>query len=81
MTNYAKGKDMSLKDDISGKAKEVTGKVTGDQELEAEGKTQQIIGDLKDRAVDAKENVGDAVNKGLDNVRDRLSDKDEEEKK
>lgn len=72
---------MSLKDDISGKAKEVTGKATGNQELEAEGKTQQIVGDLKDRAVDAKENVGDAVNRGLDNVRDRLSDKDEEEKK
>ena len=72
---------MSLKDDISGKAKEVTGKVTGDQKLEAEGKAQQIASDVKDKANEAKDTVGDAVNKGLDNVRDRFDNKDEEEKK
>lgn len=72
---------MSLKDDISGKAKEVTGKVTGDQELEAKGKAQQLAGDVKDKIAEAKDDIGDAVNKGLDTVRDRLNDKDEEKKR
>ncbi|QHN43223.1 CsbD family protein [Candidatus Mycosynbacter amalyticus] len=72
---------MSLVDDISGKAKEVTGKVTGDQELEAKGKAQQIAGDLKDKADETKDKVGDAVNEGLDNVRDRLNGDDKDEPK
>jgi uncharacterized protein YjbJ (UPF0337 family) len=43
-------------EDLKGKAKEATGKVTDDEELEAEGKTDQTKSDLKD----AKENVKDA---------------------
>ena len=45
-------------EDLKGKAKEATGKVTNDEELEAEGKTDQTKSDLKD----AKENVKDAFN-------------------
>lgn len=64
---------MSLMDDISGKAKEVTGQATGDQELEAKGKAQQIAGDVKDKASDAKDAVGDKVNDVLDGVnKDKL---------
>ncbi len=43
-------------EDLKGKAKEATGKVTDDDELEAEGKTDQAKSSLKD----AKENVKDA---------------------
>ena len=72
---------MSLTDDISGKAKEVTGKVTGNQQLEAEGKAQQIAGDIKDKADETKGKVGDAVNDGLDNVRHKLNGSDKDEPK
>ena len=43
-------------EDLKGKAKEATGKATDDDELEAEGKTDQTKSSLKD----AKENVKDA---------------------
>jgi uncharacterized protein YjbJ (UPF0337 family) len=43
-------------DDVSGKAKEATGKVTGDRSTEAEGKRDQAKADLKD----AGEKVKDA---------------------
>jgi uncharacterized protein YjbJ (UPF0337 family) len=34
-------------EELKGKAKEVTGKATDDEELEAEGKTDQVTGNLK----------------------------------
>ncbi len=40
-----------------GKAKDVIGRVTDDKDLEAEGKGQQVVGDLKQ----AGEKVKDAV--------------------
>lgn len=43
-------------EDLAGKAKEVVGKVTGDENLEAEGKTDQGVSDLKQ----AGEKVKDA---------------------
>ncbi|MCG7322814.1 MULTISPECIES: CsbD family protein [Arsenicicoccus] len=42
--------------DVSGKAKEATGKVTGDEELQAEGKGDQMGANLKQ----AGEKVKDA---------------------
>lgn len=42
--------------DLSGKAKEATGKVTGDEELQAEGKGDQLGANLKQ----AGEKVKDA---------------------
>ncbi|WP_341952101.1 CsbD family protein [Salinibacterium sp. TMP30] len=44
-------------EDLQGKAKEAAGKATGNEELEAEGKTDQAKADLKKAA----ENVKDAV--------------------
>jgi len=44
-------------EDIAGKAKEATGKVTDNEELEAEGRADQAKADLKK----AGENVKDAV--------------------
>jgi uncharacterized protein YjbJ (UPF0337 family) len=46
----------NAKDDLSGKAKEATGKVTDDESLEAEGKVEQSEADIKQ----AGEKVKDA---------------------
>jgi uncharacterized protein YjbJ (UPF0337 family) len=43
-------------EDLGGKAKEAAGEATDDEDLEAEGKTDQMKSSLKD----AKENVKDA---------------------
>jgi uncharacterized protein YjbJ (UPF0337 family) len=43
-------------EDLKGKAKEAAGDATDDEDLEAEGKTDQMKSSLKD----AKENVKDA---------------------
>ncbi len=53
-------------DKMKGKAKEWAGKATGDKRTEAEGKTDQNKGDVKDAARDAKESlkgVGDSLKK------------------
>jgi uncharacterized protein YjbJ (UPF0337 family) len=42
-------------EDLAGKAKEVVGKVTGDDSLEAEGKTDQGVSDLKQAGEKAKD--------------------------
>ena len=44
-----------------GKAKDVAGRVTGDKDLESEGKADQVVGHLKQ----AGEKVKDAVRSGL----------------
>ncbi len=46
----------NMADDMAGKAKEAAGKATGDEELEAEGKVDQGVADLKQ----AGEKVKDA---------------------
>ena len=46
-----------------GKAKEVVGGATGDKDLEAEGKADQVVGHLKQ----AGEKVKDAVHSGKSN--------------
>jgi uncharacterized protein YjbJ (UPF0337 family) len=49
------------KDRIEGKAKELEGKVTGDESREAEGRAQGKWGKAKDKADDAWEDVKDKV--------------------
>ncbi|HEY1485354.1 MAG TPA: CsbD family protein [Micromonosporaceae bacterium] len=48
-------------DQVTGKAKEVGGKATGDEDLENEGKTQHGVAKAKDAVKDAADKVGDAV--------------------
>ena len=53
-------------EDVKGKAKEHTGKATGDEELEGEGKGDQASASLKDGAEkvkDAGKDVKDAFTK------------------
>lgn len=52
-------------EDLGGRAKETTGRVTGDRETEAEGKSDQVKAGLKD----AGEKIKDAGSK----VKDALS--------
>lgn len=43
------------RDEVEGKAKEMQGKLTGDDSREMEGKTQDTVGGAKGTAEDAKE--------------------------
>lgn len=49
-------------DKVAGKAKEVTGSVTDNDKLEAEGKVDQVIGKAKDAFEDVKDKIEDGVN-------------------
>ncbi|MDQ1131198.1 CsbD family protein [Microbacterium sp. SORGH_AS_0888] len=44
-------------EDLAGKAKEATGKLTGNDKLEAEGKTEQVTSDVKKTGTDIKDAV------------------------
>jgi uncharacterized protein YjbJ (UPF0337 family) len=57
-------------DQAAGKAKEVAGRLTGDQELEAEGKGQHAAGKVK-TAVD---DLANAAKGAVDAVKDKLSE-------
>ena len=45
---------MSDGDKFKGKAKETTGRVTGDDQMEAEGKAQHTKGKMKEKGEEAK---------------------------
>ena len=55
-------------DDAKGRAKEAIGDVTDNDDLKAEGKSDQLGAKVKELAEDAKEKVEDAV----DAVKDKL---------
>lgn len=59
-------------DKAKGHVKEAVGDVTDDERLEREGKLDQMSGEVKGRAEDAKDRVGE----GVDAVRDRMRDDD-----
>ncbi|MFC7307871.1 CsbD family protein [Streptomyces monticola] len=56
-------------DKAKGKAKEMLGKVTGNDRMAAEGKTDQVKGKVRDAAEDVREKA--------DGVRDSLRDRDD----
>ena len=49
-------------EDFKGKAKEATGRATGDEQLEAEGKVDQAKAGLKDKVEDVKDAVAARFN-------------------
>jgi len=69
-SNYPPKGETVDSDRIEGKAKEVEGKITGDESREAEGKTQGTWGEAKDKADDAWEGVKDKVGDAFDGVDD-----------
>ncbi|HEX4982591.1 MAG TPA: CsbD family protein [Ilumatobacteraceae bacterium] len=58
----------SQADDIKGRVKEAAGTLSGDKDLEREGKLDQAGSAVKEKAEHAKDKVGDAV----DAVKDKL---------
>lgn len=63
---------MSAKsDDIKGKAKEAVGDLTGDKDLQKEGKADQTAGAVKEKAGEVKDWVEDKV----DDVKDKITGK------
>jgi uncharacterized protein YjbJ (UPF0337 family) len=50
-------------DKVKGKIKQTTGAVTGNKELETEGKLQVIKGDMKGALAGGKQAVNDVVKK------------------
>lgn len=54
-------KAKATKDEVVGKTKEVTGNLTGDSKLEAEGKAQEFLGKARDAVDDIKEKIEDKV--------------------
>jgi uncharacterized protein YjbJ (UPF0337 family) len=59
-------------DEAKGRIKEAAGTLTGDKDLEREGKLDRAGGAVKDKAETAKDKVGDAV----DAVKDKLDGDD-----
>lgn len=50
-------------DDAKGKVKEAAGDLTGDKDLQREGKVDQAAGSVKDKVGDAADKVKGAVGK------------------
>lgn len=59
-------------DKAKGHVKETVGDLTDNERLEREGKLDQASGEVKGRAEDAKDKLGE----GVDAVRDKLRDDD-----
>jgi uncharacterized protein YjbJ (UPF0337 family) len=58
-------------DDLKGRAKEAAGDLSGDDDLQREGKADQTKGKVKEKVDDAKNWVEDKVDKVTDNTNDR----------
>jgi uncharacterized protein YjbJ (UPF0337 family) len=74
MTTNEEVREMSLEDKARntvdtarGKAKDAVGRATGNKDMETEGKTEQVLGHLKQ----AGEKVKDAVHSGLPDEKKR----------
>ena len=53
-------------DELKGRGKNAAGELTGDADLQGEGKVDQVIGKAKQGMGDAKDAVNDAVDKMTD---------------
>lgn len=61
-------------DQAKGHVEEAAGALSGDEELEAEGKRDQLAGKAKSKAGQAAEKVGDGIDKakeGIESARDK----------
>jgi uncharacterized protein YjbJ (UPF0337 family) len=56
---------------VKGRAKQTLGAITGDKELQQEGRSDERVGDLENKVDD----VTDAVNEKLDEVVEKVSRK------
>lgn len=60
------------KDQIQGKGEQALGKLTGDEELQAQGEQNEAKGDIKDKLDDVK----DAVSDKIGDLKDKFNKKD-----
>lgn len=64
-------------DQVAGKAKQAAGVITGNEDLEAEGKAERRSGEAQEKIEDAKSNIEEAVDIGekkLEAVVDKAKD-------
>lgn len=62
-----------LGDKLKGSAKEAAGKVTDNEKLKAEGKLDQVKGDLKDKAENAKDSASEKADDTLGDIKDKTN--------
>ena len=55
-------------DQVKGHVKEAVGSLTGDKDLESEGKADRIAGEAKEKVGHAKEKVEEVIDKAKDAV-------------
>lgn len=55
--------DNNKGEDVKGRIKEAAGDLTGDKDIEREGKADQASADVKDKVGDAVDNVKDVFKK------------------
>ena len=60
----------STSDKIQGKAKEVTGIVAGDEDLEARGKADRTMAEAEEKMEEVKDRVKNFLNDAVDKVAD-----------
>ena len=53
-------------DELKGKAKEAAGIVTGNEELESEGKADRWSGEVKEKVEQAKDKIEEVIDKAKD---------------
>ena len=75
MTDGMQDRTKGTVDELKGRGKAAWGNVTGDKQMEAEGKADELkgkvergIGDLKDKAEDLKDDISDKMDRS---ARDR----------
>ena len=64
-------------DQVKGRAKEAAGILTGNEDLEAEGKADRLTGEAKEKVDDAKTKVDDVIDSAkskADEVADKVKD-------
>ncbi|HEY5185872.1 MAG TPA: CsbD family protein [Actinomycetes bacterium] len=59
-------------DQVKGHAKEAAGILTGDKDLESEGKTDRRTGEAEEKIDDAKDKVEETVDKTKDKVEETV---------
>lgn len=63
MTDTTKDRVEGAGDKLGGNVKEGVGKLTGDEQTQAEGKTDQVKGDVKQGVADVKDKVSGLFDK------------------
>jgi uncharacterized protein YjbJ (UPF0337 family) len=56
------------RDQVKGKVKEAVGGLTGDKDLESEGKADRRAGEAKEKVADAKDKIEEVIEKAEDKV-------------